>query len=214
MEYLTTFSLHSLLMTAMDLTEPTIEASLLELKPDFVFHDFTHWLPALARRLGIKSVHHCTVSPAFLGYLLRPERKLNEKTLTPADFMAPPPSFPPSMIKLRAHETRHLTSNMLKEYGRGISFMERQIISVTDSDALSFKACREIDGPYCDYVEEQFRMHVILAGPVVPAPPTSALDEKWEKWLDSFKEKTMIFCAFGSECILKKDHYNWLWVLS
>jgi hypothetical protein len=202
------FPLHHLLMTAMDLTEPAIEASLRKLKPDFVFYDFTHWLPALAGRLGIKSIHYCTISPAAIGYLLSPERKLNEKTLTPAELKAPPPSFPPSLIKLGAHETKQLTSVTVQEYGRGISFMERQVISIRDSDAISFKACREMEGPYCDYVERQFRKPVILAGPVVPEPPTSALDEKWVKWLDSFKERSVIFCAFGSECILKKDQFQ------
>jgi hypothetical protein len=198
------FPLHSLLMTAMDLTQPTIEASMISLKPDFVFYDFTHWLPALARRLGIKPINYCTISPAALGYLLSPERKLNEKIF---DLKAPPPSFPPSLIKLRAHETQQLNSATVREYGRGISFMERQMISVRDSDAISFKACREMEGPYCDYVEGQFRKPVILAGPVVPELPTSALDKKWAKWLD-VKEKTVIFCAFGSECILNKDQFQ------
>ncbi|XP_062160410.1 cyanidin 3-O-galactoside 2''-O-xylosyltransferase FGGT1-like [Alnus glutinosa] len=199
------FPLHSLLMTAMDLTEPTIEASMISLKPDFVFYDFTHWLPALARPLGIKPIHYCTVNPAVFGYLLSPERKHN---VTQADLQAPPPSFPPSMIRLGAHETRDLTSNMVKEYGRGTSFRERLTITVRDCDAICIKACREMEGPYCDYIERQFGKPVILAGPVVPEPPTSALDEKWAKWLDSFKDKTVIFCAFGSECVLKKDQFQ------
>ncbi|KAK7845449.1 udp-glycosyltransferase 79b30 [Quercus suber] len=55
-----------------------------------------------------------------------------------------------------------------------------------------------MEGPYCDYVERQFKKPVILAGPVVPEPPIIALEEKWARWLDSFKPKTVIFCAFGS----------------
>ncbi|GMY37666.1 cyanidin 3-O-galactoside 2''-O-xylosyltransferase FGGT1-like isoform X2 [Fagus crenata] len=132
------FLLQSHLMTAMDLTAPSIESFLRELKPHFVFYDFTHWLPALARRLGIKSILHCIISPATVGYLLSPERiKLNENALTEADFNSPPPSFPPSSMKLLPHEIRQF---------------------------LSF--------------------------------------------LDSFKAKTVIFCAFGSECILKKDRFQ------
>lgn len=200
------FPLHSLLITAMDLTEPTIEASLISLKPDFVFYDLTHWLPSLARRLGIKAIHYCTISPAAFGYFLSPERKLNE--VITVDLKAPPPSFPPSLIKLGAHEAQQLNSVTVKEFGRGISFIGRQMISVRDSDAISFKACREMEGPYCDYVEGQFGKPVILAGPVVPEQPTSGLDEKWAEWLDSFKDKTVIFCAFGSECVLNKDQFQ------
>ena len=70
------YPLHSLVMTAMDLTEPAIEAILSDLKPDFVLYDFTHWLPPLAHKLGIKAMQYCTVSSATIGYLLSPERKL------------------------------------------------------------------------------------------------------------------------------------------
>nr|SBO16013.1 PREDICTED: anthocyanidin 3-O-glucosyltransferase [Lupinus angustifolius] len=159
------FSLHSLLMTAMDLTEPVIEVSLRELKPHMVFYDFTHWLPALACRLGIKALHYCTISPATVGYLISPERKLHEKPLTEADLINPPPSFPPSAIRLQPHEARGLTTITTNDYGKGISFMERQLISLASSDAVIFKTCREMEGPYCDYLENQMRKQVLLAGP-------------------------------------------------
>ncbi|KAK7857373.1 udp-glycosyltransferase 79b30 [Quercus suber] len=161
------FPLLSLLMTAMDLTAPSIEASLRDLKPHFVFYDFTHWLPA--------------ISPASIGFLLSPERKLNEKPLTAADYKEPPPCFPPSSIKLLPFETRHLSFSAVKQFGSDISFTERQIMSFNNSDAISFRACMEMEGPYCDYVEEQFKKPVILTGPVVPKPPTIELEEKWTK---------------------------------
>ncbi|KAM3700420.1 hypothetical protein ACJW31_05G096600 [Castanea mollissima] len=183
------FPLHSLIMTAIDLTAPSIQSFLRDLKPHFVFHDFTHWLPPLARRQGIN-----------------PERKINEKPLTKADFKAPPPSS----IKLFPHEVQQVTSATLKQFGRDISFIECLMISFSDSDAITFKSCKEMEGPYCDYVERQFKKPVILARPVVvvPEPPIVASEEKWVKWLDRFKPKTVIFCAFGSECILKKDQFQ------
>ncbi|PRQ29043.1 putative anthocyanidin 3-O-glucoside 2''-O-glucosyltransferase [Rosa chinensis] len=49
---------------------------------------------------------------------------------------------------------------------------------------------------------------VTLAGPVVPDAPSSQLEEKWEKWLGGFEPKTVIFCAFGSECILKNEQFQ------
>ncbi|XP_059625619.1 cyanidin 3-O-galactoside 2''-O-xylosyltransferase FGGT1-like [Cornus florida] len=146
------YPLHSLVMTAMDLTKPIIQACLEDLKPNFVFFDFTHWLPALARPLGIKCIHYCTISPATVGYLLSPARRLCDKHLNPADLMEPPLGFPLSSIK--------------------------------------------------------FKKPVILAGPVVPEQPTSTLEEQWAKWLDNFKAKTVIFCTFGSECMLKKDEFQ------
>ncbi|KAH7568851.1 hypothetical protein JRO89_XS06G0061200 [Xanthoceras sorbifolium] len=201
------FPLHSLVMAAMDLTEPAIEAILSDLKPHFVLYDFTHWLPPVAHKLGIKAVQYCFISSATIGYLVSPERKLREKMLTEADLLKPPPSFPPSMIKLSPHDARGLVAATVKEFG-GIPFTERQLLAFTLSDAIGFKTCREIEGPYCDYLGSQFGKPVILAGPVLPEPPRSVLEEKWEKLLGGFSAKSLIYCAFGSECTMNKDQFQ------
>ncbi|KAK7306604.1 hypothetical protein VNO77_44553 [Canavalia gladiata] len=69
-----------------------------------------------------------------------------------------------------------------------------------------------MEGPYCDYLENHMRKQVFLAGPVLPGPPTSILEEKWVNWLGGFKPKTVIFCAFGSECILKSNQFKELFL--
>ncbi|KHG23094.1 hypothetical protein F383_29773 [Gossypium arboreum] len=171
------FPLHPLIMTAMDLTKPDIEAYLRELKPNFVFYDFTCWLPALTRRLG-------------------------------SDLLEPPEGFPSSSIKLRTHEAQALAAVTTMDYGSGLSFVERQLMSLSDCDIIGFKTCREIEGPYGEYIGSQFGKPVIFAGPVVPNPPKIALEKQWEKLLSKFQPKTMIFCAFGSECVLKKDQFQ------
>ncbi|XVF27571.1 hypothetical protein REPUB_Repub14bG0119900 [Reevesia pubescens] len=201
-------SLQPLLVDAMDHTEPAIEASLSEFKPHFLFYDFASWSPVLCHKLGIKSVHYYTISPATVGYLISPTRKILEKGLTDSDLMEPPLGFPSSSIKLRTHEARGLAANTIKEYGGGVSLMVRQLTSLNECDAIGFKTCREIEGPYCDYIEEQFEKPVILAGPVVPGPPNKALEEKWEKLLSRFQAQTVIFCAFGSECVLSQDQFQ------
>ncbi|KAK6932624.1 UDP-glucuronosyl/UDP-glucosyltransferase [Dillenia turbinata] len=202
------YSLQPLLVTALDQTKPFIEASLCDLKPHWVFFDFTHWLPSLAHGLGVKSLHYCTISPAALGYLISPARKLDEIGLTAAELMVPPPGFPPSCIKLHAHEARDLAAATVKVYGSGLTLMERTMASMRECDALGFKTCREIEGPYCDYLENQFQKKVILVGPIVPELPSSSLEETWAKWLENFEPKSVVFCAFGSECVLKKDQFQ------
>ncbi|GMJ14170.1 UDP-glycosyltransferase 79B6 [Hibiscus trionum] len=199
--------LHPLLMTAMDLTEPGIEASLRELKPHFVFFDFTCWLPALARKLGIKSVVYCIVSAGTVGYLFTPARKIS-RGLTGLDLLQPPQGFPSSSIKLHAHEARGLAAGTTMEYGSGTSFIDRHLRSLSECDAIGFKTCKEIEGPYCEYIENQFERPVLYAGPVVPEPPKTVLEERWEKFLSKFEAKSMIFCAFGSECVLKMDQFQ------
>ncbi|KAL3519895.1 hypothetical protein ACH5RR_018044 [Cinchona calisaya] len=199
------FLLQPHLRLAMDRTKPLVESILQEIKPHFVFFDFTHWLPALSRRLGIKSIFFITMSPATAAYTFR-----KEQTAPDIDTMkAPPPGFPSSCVKLYSHEAHGLNfAGNVKDIGSEISFLQRLLISAEDCDAIGFKACREMEGLYCEYIEREFKKPVLLAGPVVPEQPTTTLEEKWAKWLDGFKEKSVIFCALGSECRLLKDQFQ------
>ncbi|OVA15610.1 UDP-glucuronosyl/UDP-glucosyltransferase [Macleaya cordata] len=201
------FPLHPVLMTAMDQTETAVEAILLELKPDFVFFDFTHWLPALTRRLGIKSILYCIISSATIAYSLSPERIQEEVQGSEPDLTHPPLGFPPSAVKLHVHEARASAFFRKREFGSGILFHNRQMISLNECDAIAFKSCREMEGPFCDYLESQFKKPILLSGPVIPEPPTSTLDERWVKWLGGFKEGSVIYCALGSQSNLKKDQF-------
>lgn len=204
------FPLHSLVATAMDLTRPQIEQSLRKLNPNFVLFDSSYWLPELLRQLGnnIKSVFYFTSSPVAIGFLLSPERKLTSKPLVESDYKEPPLSFPSSSIKLRTHEARGMFHFINHDSGSGMTFLERMSTGLSDCDAIGFKTCREFEGSFCDYLETQMRKPIILSGPVVSDPPSSQLEEKWEKWLGGFKPRTVIFCAFGSECVMKKEQFQ------
>ncbi|AES63929.1 UDP-glycosyltransferase superfamily protein, putative [Medicago truncatula] len=128
-------------------TTPIIEDTLRKLRPHMVFFDFTYWLPALACQLGIKALHYCTISPS----------------LTEDDQIYPPPSFPPSAIRLQPHEARGLSPATLKGvFGR-----------------TSFARSTNL-----------------------------YLEEKWVTWPRGFKLKTVIFCAYGSQCILKSNQFK------
>ncbi|KAM5588096.1 hypothetical protein ABKV19_006512 [Rosa sericea] len=164
-------SLGSLLATAMDFTRPQIEQYLLKLKPDFVFFDFSNWLPDLLRQLGnkIQSVCYWLVDPASVWYLLN--RGLSrKKALDEVDPVRPLLCFSSSFsIKLQTHEARAFDALENKEFGGGLTFVKRCLTSLSDCDAICFKTCRELAGPVCNYFEIQMNKPVILAGPVVPA---------------------------------------------
>ncbi|MBA0663126.1 hypothetical protein Goklo_007167 [Gossypium klotzschianum] len=202
------FPLHPLIMSAMDRTEPDIEAYLRELKPHFVFFDFTCWMPTLTRKLGIKSVLYCTISSGTIGYLLSPTRKILERGLTGLHLLKPPKGFPSSSTKLHMFEAQRLAAVTTMDYGSGISFAERHLRSFSDCDAIGFKTCKEIEGPYCEYIGNQFEKPMLYAGPVVPEPQKMVLEERREKLLSNFEANTLIFCAFGSECVLKNDQFQ------
>ncbi|XP_026393901.1 UDP-glycosyltransferase 79B30-like [Papaver somniferum] len=198
------FPLHTHLMTAMDRTEPTIESILLDLKPDLIFFDFTHWIPALARRLGIKSIHYCIISPATIAYTTTPARDQESEL----NLEHPPLGFPPSAVKLRSYEAKANVSFRKKVLGSGVSFHNRMMTALNECDAMAFKACREMEGAFCDYLERQFNKPVLLSGPVIPETPTSTLDEKWDKWLGGFKKGSVVYCALGSQSNLNKHQFQ------
>ncbi|XP_042028968.1 cyanidin 3-O-galactoside 2''-O-xylosyltransferase FGGT1-like [Salvia splendens] len=197
------FHLHSLLRRAMDLTQPSIEQLLDELKPEFIFFDFTPWLPALARRFKVKSVHYCTISPAAVAYMIRDEPSAEA-------FLEPPAGFPPSAIKLHTHEARALLQvNNSREYESATTFVQRMLRCFEDCDGLGFRSCREMEGPYCDFVETRFKKPVMLTGFfAAKAEPWARLDNKWREWLDEFETKSVVYCAFGSEARLTKDEFE------
>ncbi|KAJ1382833.1 UDP-glucuronosyl/UDP-glucosyltransferase [Sesbania bispinosa] len=193
-------SLFPLIATAMDLTKNDIKLLLLELKPQIVLFDFaTYWLPNLTSKIGIKSVQYWIINPATIAYMASPAR---EKEV---DMMKPPSGFPDSTsIKLHAHEVRFLTATRKLEFGNGVLFYDRISTGAGLSDAIGFKGCREIEGPYVDYLENQFGKPVLLSGPLVPEPSNSTLEEKWGEWLGRFKDGSVIYCAFGSESPLQQ----------
>nr|A0A2R6QXF8.2 RecName: Full=Cyanidin 3-O-galactoside 2''-O-xylosyltransferase FGGT1; AltName: Full=Flavonoid 3-O-glycoside glycosyltransferase 1; AltName: Full=UDP-xylose flavonoid O-glycosyltransferase 6B; Short=AcUFGT6b [Actinidia chinensis var. chinensis] len=202
------YPLQTLLMTAMDRTEKYVEDVFLGLKVDVVFFDFTHWMPSVAKRLGIKSVNYCIISPATIGYTMSPARQLQGRELTEADLMVTPLGYPDSSIRLRTHEARAFAARRVMKFGGDTRFCDRNFISFSECDAMGFKTCREIEGPYCDFLESQFEKPVLLSGPVIPEPPTSPLEEIWAKWLGGFRDGSVIYCAFGSECTLKMNQFQ------
>ncbi|KAK7324664.1 hypothetical protein VNO77_28402 [Canavalia gladiata] len=202
------FSLFSLLATAMDRTQNDIELILRKLKPQIVLFDFQYWLPNLARSLGIKSVQYFIVYPLSTAYMAKGPRQSQRRELTEADLMEPPQGFPHSSFKFRAHELRFLIATRKLEFGSGVLLYDRFHFGIIMSDAIGFKGCREIDGPYADYIESVYGKPVLLSGPLLPEPSNSTLDEKWVTWLGRFKAGSVIFCAYGSESPLKQNQFQ------
>ncbi|PRQ29049.1 putative anthocyanidin 3-O-glucoside 2''-O-glucosyltransferase [Rosa chinensis] len=114
----------------------------------------------------------------------------------------------PPHIKLRTHEARAFDPMANMEYGSGVNSPNATVPLSAIVMQFCFQTCKEFIGPFCNYIEIQMNRLVILAGPVVPDPPSSQLEEKWAKWLRGFEPRTVIFCTFGSECVLKKEQFQ------
>ncbi|KAL9231028.1 hypothetical protein vseg_006300 [Gypsophila vaccaria] len=193
-----------LLMSAMDLTRDTIESYLAYLRPNIIFFDFAHWVPRVAQKYGIKSI--CYYSGLLVRYayilslaLTRP----GKRPVQMVDYLTnPPPNFPTPSMWLQTHEARSMTATLTCEFGVGLMFIDRIGLSMHLCDAIGVKSCREMERGYCDYVEKRLGKPVLTAGPVVPDPHKNGLDQKFDSWLMGFGLKSVVYCAFGSECQL------------
>ncbi|CAA0817846.1 UDP-glycosyltransferase 79B3 [Striga hermonthica] len=172
-----------------------LHPDLIELRPISIPR---HWLPGLARRLQIQSVHYSVVSPASMGFLFA------EGTITEDS----PPGYPPYM-KPYKHVARDFQYfETVKEPGSGVTIKQRLVTAICESSAVGFRTCKEIEGRYCELLEKKLKKPILLTGPIVPGPQSSAQDERWADWLNKFKPKSVVFCSFGSEAVLSKAQFQ------
>ncbi|KAL5069230.1 hypothetical protein RYX36_020117 [Vicia faba] len=199
------------LIHALDLTQPQIKSLLLELKPHYVFFDFAqNWLPKLASELGVKSVDFSVYSAISSSYVTVPSRldDIEGRSISFEDLKKPPKGFPQkNNNSLKSYEAMDFMF-LFRKFGEGLTGYERAKQSLSECSYFVFKSCKEIEGPYIDYLEKEFGKQVLLAGPLVPEASNDVLEEKWSKWLDNFPAKSVIFCSFGSETFLSDEQIN------
>lgn len=54
-----------------------------------------------------------------------------------------------------------------------MSFYERLVASKKQSDAIAIRTCYEIEGPFVEYLAQQYEKPVLLIGPLLPEKPAS-----------------------------------------
>ncbi|XP_004496085.1 UDP-glycosyltransferase 79A6 [Cicer arietinum] len=198
------------LIHAIDSTQPQLKSLFLELKPNFVFFDFAqNWLPKLASEVGVKSIHFSVFSAISDAYIIVPSRldDIEGRSITFEDLKKPPQGYPKNNIFLKTFEAMDFMF-LFQKFTEDITGYERALQSLSECSYVVFKSCKEMEGPYIDYIEKQFGKQVLSVGPLVPEPPMDVLEEKWLKWLDNFPAKTVIFCSFGSETYLNDDQIS------
>ena len=199
------FFSHHLLATAMDRTSDQVEAALRALKPDFFFFDFPYWAPALASKLGIKSIYYSAVCASAVAHHPPPGRQVSKDSTLTTD--VPPPGYPSPTVVLRSHEA-WMVQFLFAPFGEGVNLYQRLTTGMKGCDAISIRTCQEIEGPFCDYLASQYGKPVLLTGAVLPKPLPTPLEDRWAQWLGGFKPGSVIFCAFGSQNFPGKDQFQ------
>jgi len=197
-----------LLKLALDGTRPEVRALLAELRPDAVLLEFaTSWVCDVAAPLGAKVLYFSVFSAVSFAYFMVPARVADGQRpsdLTAGDLAVAPAGFPAASP---------VASVPPQLQGPGMAYpytsfhgmpcvYDRVVAGVEGSAGIVMKTCREMEGPYIDYISSQFGKPVLLAGPVVPEPPQGELEERWASWLSSFPDDAVVFASFGSETFL------------
>ncbi|KAM4110717.1 hypothetical protein ACJW30_05G013100 [Castanea mollissima] len=195
------------LLLAFDQTQPQVQSILTSLNPDFIFFNFSPWMPDLAHQLGSKAICYTIVTPAAPA--LKVPTKDKPEDMTVQDFMQLPPGYPPSCVRMKYKDYEIAQLKVYaKPHGADMSLYVRITYGLIRSDALAFRTYNEFEGPYCDYLRQHYAKPVLLTGPVLPEAPATKLEEKWTNWLCNFKQGTVVYCAFGSQNKLQKDQFQ------
>ncbi|XP_024636372.2 UDP-glycosyltransferase 79A6 [Medicago truncatula] len=191
----------------LDLMQDQVKTILLKLKPHFVFFDFAqNWLPKIASELGIKSVHFSVYSAICHSYISRISKG---RDVTYEDFKNPPVGIiHNSKRTLQTFQARINFMMLYTKSGDSPTVSDRFIQSLSECSLILFKSCKEIEGSYLDYLQNQFEKAIVFSGVLVPEPSMDVLEDKWTKWLDNFPTKSVILCSFGSETFLSDDQIN------
>ncbi|KAL6314690.1 hypothetical protein AAG906_027037 [Vitis piasezkii] len=162
-------------------------AALRALKPDFLLFDFPYWAPALASKLGIKSIYYSAVCAAALARHPVPGGQVGKDRPITA---GPPPGYPSSTVVLRPHEA-WMVKFLYAPFGEGVNLYQRLTTGMKCCDAISIRTCHEIEGAFCDYLASQYGKPVLLTGPVLPKPLPTPSEDRWAQWLSgqNFQEK-------------------------
>ena len=94
--------LHGHLGVAIDQTQDQVQTILSSLKPDFIFFNFSPWMPALAHQIGSKAICYSIVTLAAQALTFPTKEKPEDMTVE--DFMQLPPGYPPSCMRIKSRD--------------------------------------------------------------------------------------------------------------
>ncbi|KAF3439190.1 hypothetical protein FNV43_RR17465 [Rhamnella rubrinervis] len=198
------------LKNAHDRLQDSIAHILQSSNADWVVYDFSaHWLPDIARNLGISSAFFSIVTAAcltFTGPTLTPDDRNK-----PEDYTVPPKWVPfPSKVAYRLFEILKVYDDVSGDDGAIPVF--RSFVEVLGGcDAIAVRTCSEFEPEWLHLLEDIHRKPVIPVGVLAPRLYDVNGDddnENWrpiKEWLDKQAKRSVVYIAFGTEAKLRND---------
>nr|AFN53693.1 pectinacetylesterase [Linum usitatissimum] len=193
------------IFTAIDATEEQVRNIIGHVKPDFFLFDSAPWIPRAGRMLGFVSVSYSPVSAIWTALRMVPSAKI-VKGMSDEELGRAPPGYPSSVVVPRRDEIAAVRVFAM-EFGT-VSLYERIVSVIREGEVMAMRSCRELEGKYVDYLEEQYGKRVLLTGPSLPKPDGLGVDEELGSCLSKFEPNSVVYCAFGREFVLHKDQFQ------
>ncbi|KAF8036209.1 hypothetical protein BT93_C2038 [Corymbia citriodora subsp. variegata] len=199
------------LKKAYDLLEPALTRFLSASRVDFVIHDFaSHWLPRAAAQLGVRSVFFSTFNATTLALLGPPSELIGGRFQKPEDLTCVPAWIPyETTACLRLYEVLLNQRGMDEEVSDFCRFGH----TIDGCDFVIVRSCREFELEPLSLLPEIYQKPAIPIGLLTPAvrQDEGDGDEKWKalkSWLDTKREKSVLYIALGTEVILSQELTN------
>ncbi|XP_051116505.1 UDP-glycosyltransferase 91C1-like [Andrographis paniculata] len=206
-----------LLKVALDRLRPEIRSFLNEAqpKPDWIVYDYaSHWLPEMAKELGISTAYFSLFTAAFMAFLGPPSVLMTRERTTAEDFTVLPEWIPfPSGMVFRLHE---MSKNIEKDadgndYSSGTSDSLRFGLSIDGSDIVIIRSYEEFEPEWFHLLNKLYQKPVIPIG-ALPMEDNdddnNGSDEDWQEikqWLDEHKPSSVVYVALGTEAVLSLE---------
>lgn len=199
------------LKNAHDRLQDSIANFLRSSNPDWVVYDFAaHWLPDIARNLGIPSAFFSICTAACLTFAdpaLTPDDRKR-----PEDYTVSPKwvTFP-TKVAYRFFEILKIYDTVSGDDGAVPVFRSFAQV-LRGCDVVAVRTCWEFELQWLRLLEDLQRKPVFPVG--VLAPPGSSNngdnddENDWRpvmEWLDKQAKRSVVYVAFGTEAKLRQD---------
>ncbi|KAK4417003.1 putative UDP-rhamnose:rhamnosyltransferase 1 [Sesamum alatum] len=180
---------------------------------DIIIYDFaSHWLPAIATRLGISRFFFCIFNAWFFAFLGNTKTLINGlDDRTRLENLVAPPEWVTFETKVayRLYEANRILG-AARMNASGCSDLYRAGKAIEGCNAMIIRHCNEFEPKWLKLLQELHQIEVIPLGLMPPhvQDTSDGANEAWmsiKNWLCSQNKQSVVYVALGSEVVLSRD---------
>ncbi|KAM7507489.1 hypothetical protein LguiA_017942 [Lonicera macranthoides] len=197
------------LKKAVDGLESQLTKFLEHSSPDWIIYDFfPHWLPPVARKLGISRAYFSVITSWFIAFWGPSSEAIidsSDPRKEPEDYTVPPEWVKfPTRVAFRTYEVNSIIG-AVKENDSGLSDVKRARLVISGSDVIFVRQCVEFEPEWLKLLEELHHKPVIPVGLMPPTAHNSGDDSHViSEWLNSQSKQSVVYIALGSEVMMSQ----------